>query len=177
MNKVLTLGAALIAALSAATAGAADNGKHFGNGHGNGHAYGHGNGHGHGHHRPVYRAPSYGHNYYAPTRGYWHGGRWIAPVVVGGIVAAAVGSAYGYGYSTPDYGHNSYVAPSYYAPATVTYAAPVSSGFEYADANRDGYVSFDEAAVYPHWQRNFGNMDRNRDGYLTRDEVSGWRYR
>jgi Ca2+-binding EF-hand superfamily protein len=69
------------------------------------------------------------------------------------------------------------VAPTYYAPPVVTYAAPARTGFDYADANGDGYVSFDEAAVYPHWQRNFGNMDRNRDGYLTRDEVNGWRYR
>ena len=152
------------------------NGHGYGNGHGNGHAYGHGN------YRPGYAAPA--RNYYAPARGYWRGGRWVAPVVVGGIVAAAVGSAYAY--STPGYaydgysgysGYNKYVAPSYYTPAAVTYAAPVNDGFEYADANRDGYVSFDEAAVNPHWQRNFGNIDRNRDGYLSRDEVAGWRYR
>jgi hypothetical protein len=61
-------------------------------------------------------------------------------------------------------------------PATVNYVAPVRTGFDYADANGDGYVSFDEAAVYPHWQRNFGFMDRDHNGYLTRDEVAGWRY-
>ena len=172
MKKVLILGAALVTALAAASAGAADTDKHFGRGNG----YGYGNGHGYGNHRPVYVAPR--HNHYAPARGYWHGGRWIAPVVVGGIVAAAVGGTYAYNhYDGYNYPAPSYVAPSYYAPAAVTYVAPVSTGFDYADANRDGFVSFDEAAVYPHWQRNFGNMDRNRDGYLTRDEVAGWRYR
>lgn len=174
MKKVLILGAALISTLAAATAGAADNGKHYGYGHG-GHGYGHGNGH-----RPAYYAPAPGHGYYASHRGYWHGGRWIAPVVIGGVVGAAVGSAYAYNnyyYPAPAYGYNNYVAPSYYAPATVTYAAPARTGFDYADANGDGYISYEEAAAYPHWQRNFGNIDRNRDGYLSRDEVAGWRYR
>ena len=66
---------------------------------------------------------------------------------------------------------------AYYAPAAVSYATPARTGFDYADANGDGYISYEEAAAYPHWQRNFGNIDRNRDGYLSRDEVAGWRYR
>jgi EF hand len=170
MKKVLILGAALVSAIAAATAGAADDGKHFGYGN----AYGHGNGY-----RPAYIAPAPVRGYYAPSRGYWHGGRWIAPVVVGGLVAAAIGGAYAYNnyYPAPVYVEPGYVAPSYYAPAAVTYAAPARTGFDYADANGDGYISFEEAAVYPHWQRNFGNIDRNRDGYLSRDEVAGWRYR
>ena len=173
MKPVLVLGAALIAALAASTASAADNGKHYGYGHG----YGHNNGY-----RPAYVAPApvYGHGNHGPSRGYWHGGRWIAPVVIGGVVAAAIGGAYAYNnynYPAPVYGYNNYVAPSYYAPAAVTYAAPARTGFDYADANGDGYISYEEAAVYPHWQRNFGNIDRNRDGYLSREEVAGWRYR
>jgi hypothetical protein len=166
MKKVLILGAALVSALAAVTASAAEPAKHFGYGHGHGHGY-----------RPAYVAPAPVRGYYAPNRGYWHGGRWIAPVVVGGLVAAAVGGTYAYNsynYAPPVYASPS---PSYYAPAAVTYAVPARTGFDYADANGDGYVSFDEAAVYPHWQRNFGNMDRNRDGYLSRDEVAGWRYR
>lgn len=189
MKKVLILSAALLSALAAAAASAADGEKHFGygngNGHGNGQSYGNGHGYGHGHnngYRPAYVAPAPVRGYYAPNRGYWHGGRWIAPVVVGGLVAAAVGGAYAYNNyyypaPTPVYGYNNYVAPSYYAPSAVSYAAPARTGFDYADANGDGYISFEEAAVYPHWQRNFGNMDRNRDGYLSRDEVAGWRYR
>lgn len=181
MNKVISLGAAVIAALAATTASVAnaDNGKHYGYGHGYGNGY-----------RPAYVAPGPVRGYYAPARGYWHGGRWIAPVVVGGLVAAALGSAYyystpNYGYNNyvapsyyaPAYGYNNYAAPSYYAPAAVSYAAPARTGFDYADANGDGYISYEEAAVYPHWQRNFGLIDRNRDGYLSRDEVAGWRFR
>ncbi len=172
MKKILILGAALVSALAAAassTASAADGNKHFGYGHGYNNGY-----------RPAYSAPGPVRGYYAPSRGYWHGGRWIAPVVVGGLIAAAVGGAYAYNhydYPAPVYVAPGYAAPSYYAPATVTYAAPARTGFDYADANGDGYISFEEAAVYPHWQRNFGNMDRNRDGYLSRDEVAGWRYR
>jgi hypothetical protein len=162
MKKVLILGAALLSALAASTAGAAEPAKHFGYGHGHGY-------------RPAYVAPAPVRGYYAPNRGYWHGGRWIAPVVVGGLVAAAVGGTYAY--NSYNYAPPVYAAPSYYTPAGVNYAAPARTGFDYADANGDGYVSFDEAAVYPHWQRNFGNMDRNRDGYLSRDEVAGWRYR
>lgn len=183
MNKVISLGAAVIAALAATTSGiaSAENSKHYG--------YGNGNGYGHGY-RPAYVAPAPVRGHHGAARGYWHGGRWIAPVVIGGLVAAAVGSSYyystpGYGYNNyvapsyyaPTYGYNNYVAPSYYAPAAVSYAAPARTGFDYADANGDGYISYEEAAVYPHWQRNFGNIDRNRDGYLTRDEVAGWRYR
>ena len=185
MNKVFSLGAAVIAALAATTGSVAhaDGSKHYGYGYG----YDYGNGY-----RPAYAAQAPGRGHYAPARGYWHGGRWIAPLVVGGLVAAAVGSAYGYNnyvaptYYAPTYGYNNYnnyngydgySAQSYYAPATVSYAAPARSGFDYADANGDGYVSYEEAAAYPHWQRNFGNIDRNRDGYLSRDEVAGWRYR
>ena len=199
MNKVFSLGAAVIAALAATTGSVAhaDGSKHYGYGYGYGHGYGNG-------YRPAYAAQAPGRGHYAPARGYWHGGRWIAPLVVGGLVAAAVGSAYGYNnyvaptYYAPTYGYNNYnnysnysnysnynnyngydgyAAQSYYAPATVSYAAPARSGFDYADANGDGYVSYEEAAAYPHWQRNFGNIDRNRDGYLSRDEVGGWRYR
>lgn len=179
MNKVLTLGVAIISALAAATAttaNAAEGEKHFGYGRGHNPVVAHGPAVGHGFYRPTYIVPAPGRPYYAPARGYWHGGRWIAPVVVGGLVAAAIGSSY---YAAPAYGYNGYngyVAPSYYAPAAVSYAAPVRTGFDYADANGDGYVSFDEAAVYPHWQRNFGLMDRNRDGYLSREEVHGWRF-
>ena len=182
MNKVLTLGAVLVSALAtglSTPAAAADSDKHLGRGHGYGH--------GHASQRPLYVAPGAVRNHYAPTRGYWHGGRWIAPVVVGGIIAAAVGAnyahaapAYGYG-SYNNYNHyndyNSYTAPSYHAPVAVTYVAPVRTGFDHADSNRDGYVSYDEAVAHPHWQRNFGFIDRNRDGYLSRDEVNGWRYR
>lgn len=164
MNKVVSLGVAVISALAAATAGVAnaDGGKHFGYGQG------------HGYYRPAYVAPAPVRSYYAPARGYWHGGRWIAPVVIGaaigGIALAATAPSYGYVAPT-------YYAPSYYAPASVSYAAPAATGFDYADVNGDGFVSYEEAAVHPHWQRNFGRMDRNRDGFLSPDEVVGWRLR
>ena len=196
MNKVLTLSVAIVSALAAATAGAVDDSKHLRGGHVYGHqgyqGYQGYQGHqgNHGAHRPSYVAPTRhynhfnNHNHYrhGSHGGYWQGNRWIAPVLIGGLVAAAVGGTYaynnyGYNYPASDYAAPSYVAPSYYAPATITYAAPARAGFDYADANVDGYVSFDEAAAYPHWQRNFGLMDRNRDGYLSRDEVNGWRYR
>ena len=166
MKKTLILGAAIISAIAATTASAADGAKHFGYGPG------------HGYYRPAYVAPAPVRPYYAPgyRAGYWHGGRWIAPVAIAAAVGglAIAGSSYYYNQPT-------YVAPSYYAPAAVSYgvnyAAPVADGFSYADVNGDGYISYEEAAVYPHWQRNFGRIDRNRDGYLTRDEVAGWRYR
>ena len=185
MKKILILGAAIISAIAATSASAADDAKHF--------RYGHGNGY----YRPAYVAPAphhghgYGHGYgNGHGSGYWHGNRWIAPVAIAAAIGgiAIAGSSYYYhqpSYVAPSYyaptttyyDQPTYVAPSYYAPARVTYAAPVADGFSYADVNGDGYVSYEEAAVYPHWQRNFGRMDRNRDGYLSRDEVAGWRYR
>ena len=172
MKKIVVLGVAIISAIVTTTSSAADGAKHFGYGHGNGY------------YRPAYVAQGPVRPYYAPGYryggggygGYWHGGRWIAPVAIAAAIGgiAIAGSSYYYNLPT-------YVAPSYYAPAAVSYgvnyAAPVADGFSYADVNGDGYVSYEEAAVYPHWQRNFGRMDRNRDGYLTRDEVAGWRYR
>ena len=164
MNTAVSLGVAVISALAAATAGVAnaDGGKHSGYGQG------------HGYFRPAYAAPGPVRPYYAAARGYWHGGRWIAPVVIGaaigGIALAATAPSYGYAAPT-------YYAPSYYAPASVSYAAPAATAFDYADVNGDGLVSYDEAAVHPHWQRNFGRIDRNRDGFLSRDEVIGWRLR
>ena len=172
MKKILILGAAIIsasAALASTASSAAEGAKHFG--------------YGNGYYRPAYVAPAphhghgYGHGYgNGHGGGYWHGNRWIAPVAIAAAIGgiAIAGSSYYYNQPT-------YAAPSYYAPAAVSYgvnyAAPVADGFSYADVNGDGYVSYEEAAVYPHWQRNFGRMDRNRDGYLTRDEVAGWRYR
>ena len=159
MKKMISLGVALASAFTAAAASTAavagDGNKHFGY-------------HGHGY-RPVYVAPApvvrpyygygYGHNY---RPGYWRNGRWIAPVVIGAAVGGIAIAA---------------TAPHYYAPPVTTYVAPVAvSGFAAADYNGDGYISYDEAARYPHWQRNFGFIDRNHDGYLTPDEVAGWRY-
>lgn len=176
MNRVISRGAVLIAVLGATTAGvaSAQNGKH-----GDGYVRSY---------PPAYVAPAHGHGHHG--HGYWRGGRWIAPFVAGGVVAAAVGTSYYY--STPNYGYNNYAAPSYYAPndgdayyaapayyppAAANYAAPARTDFDYADANGDGYISYDEAAVYPHWQRNFLQIDRNGDGYLSRDELASWRYR
>lgn len=175
MKKILILGVAIISAIAATTSSAAEGGKHF--------SYVHGYGHGNGYYRPAYVAsapvrPYYGHGY---RGGYWHGGRWIAPVAIAAAIGglSIAGSSYYYNQST--YVEPAYGAPSYYTPAAVSYgvnyAAPVADGFSYADVNGDGYISYEEAAAYPHWQRNFGRMDRNRDGYLTRDEVAGWRYR
>jgi hypothetical protein len=168
MNKAVSLGAAILAALAASVA-SADNGKHFGRGHVNAH------------YRPVYVAPApvrphyYApapvRSYYAPARGYWRNGRWIAPVVVGAAIGGIAIAA-----TAPSYG---YVAPAYYAPpVTVSYAAPSyasPAGFDYADVSGDGFITYEEAAVHPHWQRNFGLIDRNHDGYLSREEVIGWR--
>lgn len=175
MKKIIVLGVAIISAIAATTASAADGDKHFGYGHGNGH------------YRPAYVAPApvrphYGNGYAHGNRGgYWHGNRWIAPVAIAAAIGGIAIAGNSYYYNQPSYVAPSYYAPSHYTPAAVSYgvnyAAPVADGFSYADANGDGYVSFEEAAVYPHWQRNFGRMDRNRDGYLARDEVAGWRYR
>ena len=162
MKKILILSAAILSALTVATAGAAETPKHYRGGY-----YGNGGG------------------YVAPSRqnrgGYWHGNRWIAPVAIAAAIGGLAIAGGSYYYNQPSYVAPVYVEPSYYGPSEVSYgvnyAAPVVDGFANADTNGDGYVSFDEAAMYPHWQRNFGNIDRNRDGYLSRDEVSGWRYR
>ncbi|MBL8311562.1 MAG: hypothetical protein JNL19_14160 [Burkholderiales bacterium] len=168
-TKLIAVSAVLLAT-AATTAAQADGAKHFYRGPVVGP-----------HHvRPAYVAPApvYRHGHWRP--GYWSGGRWIAPV----FVAAAIG---GLAYAA--------TTPVYAAPATVTYVppapVPVAYGydspmavvqtpvapdaFDYADANRDGVISYQEAVTYPHWQRNFGFIDRNRDGNLTRDEVTGWR--
>ncbi len=179
MKKILILGVAVISAIAATTASAADDAKHL--------RYGHGNGY----YRPAYVAPApvrsyYGHGYgqgygHGNRGGYWHGNRWIAPVAIAAAIGGLAIASNSYYYNQSSYVAPSYVAPSYYAPAAVSYgvnyAVPVADGFNYADVNGDGYISYEEAAAYPHWQRNFGRMDHNRDGYLTRDEVSGWRYR
>jgi len=160
MNKMIPLGAALISVITAAAAStaavAADGPKHYG----------------YGHYRGGYVAPApvvrpYHGGGYRP--GYWRNGRWIAPVVVGAAIGGlAIAASAPYYYSPPPV--------TYYAPPVATYVAPAAvSAFDAADYNRDGYVSFDEAARYPHWQRNFGFIDRNQDGYLSRDEVAGWR--
>ena len=172
MNKLIALGAAVLAAV-AGTAANADGGKHCYRGPvvvGGGHV------------RPAYVAPAhnyrpgYGHGYWRP--GYWHSGRWIAPV----FVAAAIGGI-AYAATTPVYAAPTvtYVAPP--APVAYGYASPMAvnvspmaaDGFDYADVNRDGFITYQEAAVHPHWQRNFGFIDRDHDGYLTREEVAGWR--
>lgn len=172
MNKALTLGAAILAALTASVA-SADNGKHLGRGYVNAH------------YRPAYVAPVPVRNhyyapapvrsYYAPARGYWRNGRWIAPVVVGAAISgiAIAAAAPSYGYVAPTY----YAPPVYAAPVSVSYAAPSPAGFDYADVSGDGFITYEEAAVHPHWQRNFSLIDRNHDGYLSRDEVIGWRLR
>ncbi|MEO7253651.1 MAG: hypothetical protein ABIZ64_05320 [Casimicrobium sp.] len=185
MKKIIILGAAIISAFAAVAPSAAEGGKHLINTHD------------HGSYRPAYVAPApryghgYGHGYGNGYRGgYWNSGRWIAPVAIAAAIGGLAIAGNSYYYSQPSYvapsyyaptttyyDQPTYAAPSYYAPARVTYAAPAADGFNYADANGDGYISFEEAAVYPHWQRNFGRIDRNRDGYLTRDEVAGWRYR
>ena len=164
--SVTTLGAALISVF-AATAATADEAKHFNRGHVVGH-------------RPavVTHAPvRYSHNH----RGYWHNGRWIAPVIIGGVALAAAASYYDTTYVAPTTYYApapvavSYTAPYYDSPSAVNYAAPAADAYALADTNGDGVLSYQEATVYPHWQRNFGTIDRNRDGYLTRDEVGGWR--
>lgn len=173
MKKMITLGAALVSVLAATTAStsavAADGNKHYG--------------YRHGHYRPVYVAPApvvrphYGHGH-GHRHGYWRNGRWIAPVVVGAAIGGIALAATAPAYSAPTV---TYVAPP--APVAYGYASPMAvnvtpvqvDGFDHADGNRDGAISYHEAGVYPHWQRNFGFIDRNRDGYLTRDEVVGWR--
>ena len=115
MNKLIALGAAVLAAV-AGTAANADGGKHFYRGPvvvGGGHV------------RPAYVAPAhnyrpgYGHGYWRP--GYWHSGRWIAPV----FVAAAIGGI-AYAATTPVYAAPTvtYVAPP--APVAYGYASPMA---------------------------------------------------
>lgn len=182
--SVTTLGAALISVF-AATAATADEAKHFNRGHVVGHRPAVVT------HAPVrhiapryiaprYIAPApvrYSHNH----RGYWHNGRWIAPVIIGGVALAAAASYYDTTYVAPTTYYApapvavSYTAPYYDSPSAVNYAAPAPDVYASADTNGDGVLSYQEATVYPHWQRNFGTIDRNRDGYLTRDEVGGWR--
>jgi EF hand len=137
-----------------------------------GYGYGHGGYYGHGH------------------RGYWHGGRWIAPVAIAatvGALAIAANSNY-YAptyYSAPTYYNPpvTYVAPTYYnapvyaSPSSVMATTTYVDQFDAADRNRNGYVSYREAArVNGDWARNFGSIDANRDGFITRDEVN-WFYR
>jgi hypothetical protein len=127
-------------------------------------------------HRPYYANHVYAprHVYHAPPRyvnhhrGYWHNGRWIAPVVVGATVGALAIAA-----STPVYAAP---APSYYEPAPVSYYSAPVDRFSAADLNNDGYLSFYEARRYGNLHRNFAQIDWNGDGYLSRDEVNGWRY-
>ena len=167
-TKLITLGAVLLSAI-ATTAAQADGGRHFYRG-------------------PVAApyvrsayvapAPAYRHGYW--RSGYWSGGRWIAPV----FVAAAIGGI-AYAATTPVYAAPATVnyVPVAPAPAAYGYASPmavvqtpvVADEFDAADVNRDGVISYQEASMYPHWQRNFGFIDRDHDGYLTREEVAGWR--
>ncbi|MCC7067265.1 MAG: hypothetical protein IT523_02295 [Burkholderiales bacterium] len=204
-SQLIALGAAAIVALAIPTADAASGGHGWRGTNGyrptapavrSGHVpasnfrpgYGPG-------HRPGYRpgyGPGYRPGYWRP--GYWSGGRWIAPVFVaatiGGIAYAA--TAPGYAIPTVDYVPApvvSYgVAPSagfgYASPMAVdmtpldgTDAADAMDAFDVADIDRTGCVTYEESAVYPHWQRNFGFIDRNHDGCLSRDEVAGWRTR
>lgn len=181
--KNAILKSAVISAIAAIAFGAAgtasaDNTKHYGRYYGsapvhtnNGyygrphHGYGHGYGHGY----------SYGHG----NRGYWREGRWIAPVAVAATIGALAIAANSNYYAPPTY----YSAPTYYNPPVV-YSAPTTyvsttyytDQFDAADRNRNGYVSYREAArVNGDWARNFSLIDANRDGYITRDEIN-WFY-
>ena len=102
MKKILILGVAILSAIAATTSSAAEGGKHLG--------FGHGYGHGNGNYRPAYVGHAPVRPYYAPgyRAGYWHGGRWIAPVAIAAAVGglAIAGSSYYYNQPT-------YVAPSY----------------------------------------------------------------
>jgi hypothetical protein len=46
--------------------------------------------------------------------------------------------------------------------------------FSVLDADGDGRVSRQEAAVDRSLQSEFGNVDANRDGCLDREELAGW---
>jgi EF hand len=119
-------------------------------------------------HRPYYT--NYGHRgYNGHHRGYWHNGRWIAPVVVGAAVGALAIAA-----TAPVYAAPVYHAPVYAEPVSY-YNAPVDR-FSAADLNGDGYLSFYEARRHGNLHRNFGAIDWNGDGYLSRDEINAWRY-
>ena len=139
---------------------------------------------------PVYANYGHGGHYNHGHRGYWHGGRLVAPVAIAatvGALAIAANSNYyapSY-YSAPTYYNPpvTYVEPTYYnapvyaSPSHVMATTTYVDQFDAADRNRNGYVSYREAArVNGDWARNFGLIDANRDGFITRDEVN-WFYR
>jgi len=121
----------------------------------------------HGHHGPhglhLARHPHAAHRH---SHGYWHHGRWVAPVALGATLGAVAISA-----STP-----TYVAPApIYSGETVNYYSP-GDRFSWADVNNDGYLSYYESRRYGNLHRNFAQIDWNGDGYLSRNEVEHWRH-
>jgi Ca2+-binding EF-hand superfamily protein len=48
---------------------------------------------------------------------------------------------------------------------------PVTRSFDSLDANGDGMVSRDEAALTPGLEDSFDQLDANADGVLSRDEI------
>jgi len=57
-------------------------------------------------------------------------------------------------------------------PPTGAEEAPVRSAFERADANSDGKLSKEEAALVPAIAARFEQFDRDRDGLLSLEEFS-----
>jgi EF hand len=139
---------------------------------------------------PVHSNYGHGGHYNHGHRGHWHGGRWVAPVAIAATVGAlAIAASSNYYapsyYSAPTYYNPpvTYVAPTYYnapvyaSPSHVMATTTYVDQFDAADRNRNGYVSYREAArVNGDWARNFGSIDANQDGFITRDEVN-WFYR
>ena len=57
---------------------------------------------------------------------------------------------------------------------TVTASPNATPVFDLVDRDRDGYISFKEAASVPGLPAVFGRMDRNADGRLDRVEYARW---
>lgn len=61
------------------------------------------------------------------------------------------------------------------APPASDPAMPVPPSFEELDANGDGAISKDEAAVDPALTQVFGTLDQDADGKLSESEYSAYR--
>jgi hyperosmotically inducible protein len=65
-----------------------------------------------------------------------------------------------------------FISPVSYADPDAAATIPLNQEFRKLDANRDGYISRDEAAGLRNFAPAFDEADENRDGRLDRDEFT-----